>query len=80
MTFRVLIIGGRQRFEYARLRDALDMLLANRLPDVEILTAGGPGVPALAACYARSRSLPFVAIPIDHEQHPATPSNSEMLA
>jgi len=41
MAFRVLIIGGRQRFEYARLRDALDVLLARRLPDVEILTAGG---------------------------------------
>jgi len=28
------------------------------------------GVPALAACYARSRGLPCVAIPIDHQQHP----------
>ncbi|MCE9563543.1 MAG: hypothetical protein K8U57_15995 [Planctomycetes bacterium] len=45
------------------------MLLAKRLPDVEILTAGGPGVPALAACYARSRGLSLVAIPIEHIQH-----------
>ncbi|MCE9560481.1 MAG: SLOG family protein [Planctomycetes bacterium] len=70
MTFRVLIIGSRQRFEYARLRDALDALLAKRLPDVEILTAGGPSVPALAACYASSRGLSLVAIPIDHIEHP----------
>ena len=64
MAFRTLIIGARQRFEYARLRDALDALLVNRLPDVEILTAGGPGVPALAACYAGERGLPLVAMPI----------------
>ena len=45
---------------YARLRDALDAALANRLPDVQIVTAGGPGVPALAASYAHmhiNRSL-----------------------
>jgi len=72
MAFSVLIIGGRQRFEYARLRAALDALLANRLPDVEILTAGGPGVPALAACYARSRGLPVFALPIDHIKHPGS--------
>jgi len=70
MAFRVLIIGGRQRVEYARLRAALDTLLVNRIPDVEILTAGGPGVPALAACYATSRGLPLLAIPIDHIRHP----------
>ncbi|MFO0823382.1 MAG: hypothetical protein U0792_09745 [Gemmataceae bacterium] len=49
MAFRVLIIGGKQRVEYPRLRDALDVLIAKRLPDVELLTAGGPGVPAQAA-------------------------------
>ncbi|MCE9561519.1 MAG: SLOG family protein [Planctomycetes bacterium] len=67
---KVLIIGGRQRFKYALLRDALDALLANRLPDVEILTAGGPGVPALAACYAASRKLTLTTIPVDHVKHP----------
>ena len=60
MVFRILIIGGRKRFDYARLRDALDVLLVNRLPDVEIITAGGPGVPALAACYAvHPRQMPL---------------------
>jgi len=69
MAFRVLIIGGRQRVEYAQLRDALDTLLVNRLPNVEILTAGGPGVPALAACYATARRLPLLAIPLDYSRH-----------
>ncbi|MCE9560873.1 MAG: DUF2493 domain-containing protein [Planctomycetes bacterium] len=70
MVFRVLIIGSRQRFDYAQMRDALDVLLANRLSDVEILTAGGAGVPALAACYAASRKLTLTAIPVDHIKHP----------
>ena len=35
MVFRILIIGGRQRFEDARLRDTIDQLLANRLPDTD---------------------------------------------
>jgi hypothetical protein len=46
MAFRVLIAGGRYPVAYVRLRDALDKLLANHLPEVQILTAGGPGVPA----------------------------------
>jgi len=48
----------------------LDVRLANRLPDVEILTAGGPGVPALAACYASLRKLTLTDIPADHDKHP----------
>jgi hypothetical protein len=71
MTFRVLVIGGRVPLPFARLRDALDVLLANRLPDVEILTAGGPGVPALAESYARARNLDVVAVPPDHVCHRA---------
>jgi hypothetical protein len=46
MAFRVLVAGGRDPVDYVRLRDALDKLLANRMPEVEIFTAGGPGVPA----------------------------------
>ena len=34
---------------YPRLRAALDALFANRLPDVQLLTGGGPGLPMLAA-------------------------------
>ncbi len=57
MVFRVLVAGGREKVDYVRLRDALDAALVNRLPHVEIITPGGPGVPALAASYARSHGL-----------------------
>ncbi len=43
MVFRVLIFGDRDFRGYAWLRDTLDSALVNRLPDVEIVTAGGPG-------------------------------------
>ena len=48
MTFRVLIAGGKHFTDYVTLRAVLDMLLADRLPDVELLTARGQGVPMLA--------------------------------
>jgi hypothetical protein len=70
MMFRVLVIGVAGYGDYARLRGALDLLLAKRLPDVEILTTGGPGLPAFAACYARARGLPLVVMLPDHERHP----------
>jgi hypothetical protein len=41
MSFRVLIAGPRQFTNYPALRTALDALLVNRLPDVELLTYGG---------------------------------------
>lgn len=69
MPFRVLIIGGPARVDYPRLAAALDTLLAHRLPEVEILTAGGPGVPALAACYARRRGLTLTVAPLDWARH-----------
>jgi hypothetical protein len=69
ISSRVLTIGYKQRFEYARLRAALDALLAKRLPDVEILTAGEPGVPTRAACYAGEGGLPLFAMPVDYAHH-----------
>jgi hypothetical protein len=41
MAFRVLIAGGRHFTNYPLLRATLDTLLANRLPEVELLTTGG---------------------------------------
>ncbi|WP_439625895.1 SLOG family protein [Gemmata sp.] len=65
MAFRLLIISGPHRVEYGRFRAALDRLPANRLPDLVILTTGGPGVPALASCYAAERGLALTTVPID---------------
>jgi hypothetical protein len=70
MAFRVLILGESHFRDYARLRDALDAALVNRLPDVEIVTTGGPGLPALAASYARSRGLELVPVVPDCQRFP----------
>jgi hypothetical protein len=72
MSFRVLIAGPRQFTSYPAPRAALDAVLVNRLPDVELLTCGGRGVPMLAASYATERGLTvtarvadFVRFPVD---------------
>src|SRR4051812_1116660 len=72
MGFRVLIAGPRHFTDYPKLRAALDALLVNRRPDVTILTAGGRGVPMLAASYAAANGLEvvvrvpdFVRFPVD---------------
>lgn len=70
MAFRVLIAGGRSFSDYPRLRAALDTLLANRLPDVQILTGGGPGVPMLAASYAAAIRLAVAALVPDFLRFP----------
>ena len=62
MAFRVLVTGGRHFTDYPALRAFLDALLANRLPDMEVLTPGGRGVPMLAASYAAERGLTATAL------------------
>jgi hypothetical protein len=70
MSFCVLIAGGRHLTDFATLRATLDKLLANRLPDVELLTTGGPGVPMLAASYATLRGLAVTALVPDFRRFP----------
>ena len=70
MAFRVLVTGGRHSSDYPALRAALDILLANRLPDVEVLTPGGRGVPMLAASYAAERGLTVTALVPDFARFP----------
>jgi hypothetical protein len=69
-AFRVLILGDPTFRDYGRLRDALDAALVNRLPDVVIVTSGGPGLPALAASYARSRGLELLPVIPDRVRYP----------
>ena len=71
MAFRVLIAGGRHFTDYPLLRATLDALLANRFPDVELLTAGGPGVPMFAVSYAAERGLSVAALVPDFGRYPA---------
>jgi hypothetical protein len=70
MSFRVLIAGGRHFTDYPTLRATLDALQAHRLPDVELLTAGGPGVAMLAASYAKERGLALTALVTDFRRFP----------
>src|SRR5947208_2364984 len=56
---------------YPALRAALDALLVDRLPDAELLTCGGRGVPMAASCAAAkvlavtARVADFVRFPVD---------------
>ena len=70
MAFRVLITGGRSFTDYPRVRAALDALLSNRLPDVQLLTGGGPGMPMLAASYAAAHGLEVAALTPDFTRFP----------
>src|SRR5829696_4403615 len=70
MGFRVLIAGPRTFTDYPALRAALDALLKNRLPDVELLTCGGRGVPMLAASYAAERGIVVTARVPDFARFP----------
>jgi hypothetical protein len=70
MAFRVLVLGDPRFRDFAQLRDTLDATLVNRLPEVVIVTTGGPGLPALAASYARSRGLELVPVVPDCQRFP----------
>jgi hypothetical protein len=71
MALRVLITDGKHFTNFKTLRAVLDALLVNRLPDVELLTASGPGVPMLAASYATERGLKLRALVPDFGRFPA---------
>src|SRR5262245_13313099 len=60
--FRLLVLGN-PLVEYSHLRDVLNRALVNRMPDVELVTAGGPGLPALVASYAHARGLACAPFP-----------------
>src|SRR5947208_11261963 len=66
--FRVIVTGVRPFADYPRLRDLLDRLLANRLPDVVILSGCGRGTDALATSYAVERGLQLVPYPLDFDR------------
>jgi hypothetical protein len=70
MAFHVLVVGGWGWFDYPRLRDVLDSALVKRLPDVQVLTVGGRGVPALAASYSCSRGLSLQTVTLDYGKYP----------
>jgi hypothetical protein len=71
-TLRVTVAGSATLRNYRALRDALDHLLRDRLPDVTILTRAGAGLgtDSLALSYALARRLEVVQSRTDHAKHP----------
>jgi hypothetical protein len=63
--FRVILTGVRHFRDYARLRDLLDHLPSNRLPDVAVLSRCGRGTDAVATSYAFERGLTLVPHPLN---------------
>jgi hypothetical protein len=64
------------------MRDVLDAVLANRVPDVELLTVGGSGLPSLVASYARMRKLEFRSVPLEKQPYlveQLSPKNLELI-
>lgn len=62
--FKLIVAGSRSFKDYDRLAADLDRLLANRMPDVEIVSGSCPrGADALGERYARSRGLPVRQFP-----------------
>lgn len=70
-AFRVIVSGAPGLRDFKALRDTLDLLLRDKLPDVAILTRAGAGygTDALAASYAAMRGLEHVAYPLDTVKH-----------
>jgi hypothetical protein len=70
--FRVTVAGAATLRNDRALRDALDHLLRDRLPDVTILTRSGAGLgtDSLALSYALARRLDVAQYRADHQKHP----------
>jgi hypothetical protein len=79
MPYRVLVVGPDWFRAYTLLRDILDNLLAQRMPDVEVITTGGKGIPSLVASYARMRKLEFRPVLLDCERYPLDPFTARNL-
>lgn len=78
----MLVIGPPVFRDYPRLREVLDLVLVNRVPDVELLTVGGSGLPSLVASYARMRKLEFRSVPLEQQSYPVeqlSPKNLELV-
>jgi hypothetical protein len=70
-TFRVIVAGAAGFRNYRALRDALDHLRRDRLPDGSILTRSGAGLgtDAIALSYVLARRLDVIQYRADHAKH-----------
>ena len=63
--FRVIIAGSRDFADYNLLREKCNFFLANKLPDVTIISGGAKGADRLGEQYARENGLNLKVIPAD---------------
>lgn len=54
---KVIIAGSRKITDYALIKDKLNAILANQLPDIEIVSGGASGVDSLGERYAKEYGL-----------------------
>ena len=65
----VIVAGSRTFDDYRLLRYKLDQILANKLPDVVIVSGGARGADTLGERYAQERGLPVKQFPADWDTY-----------
>ena len=61
----VIVAGSRTFNDYRLLRNKLDQILANKLPDIVIVSGGARGADTLGERYAQEKGLPVKQFPAD---------------
>lgn len=69
MTYRVIVAGTRTFNDYELLRDRLNLLLSNHLPDVAIVSGCASGADKLGERYAKEHGLEVHRYPADWNRY-----------
>lgn len=67
--FKVVVAGGRDFNDYNLLKNTLDHLLQNKLPDVEIVSGAARGADSLGEKYAHEKNLSLHRKPADWDRY-----------
>lgn len=67
--FKVIVAGGRYFNNYELLKESLDRLLQNKLPNVIIVSGTARGADTLGEKYAVERDLSIVEFPADWDKY-----------
>jgi hypothetical protein len=68
IIFKVIVAGSRNFSNYELLRDTLDRLLQNKLPNVTIVSGTANGADTLGEKYAVERNLELVEFPANWDK------------
>lgn len=66
--FKVIVAGSRGFNDYKLLKDTLDYLLQNKLPDVLIVSGTARGADTLGEKYAVEKGIDFVEFPANWDE------------